>query len=107
MTHMVLEIDCQTLAIVCIPKQRYTTVNGIGSGFTCIENIVIEAYSLGVDSCIVARAEPTFKNPEMRTLLNQWNIGEDYEPLMFLCLGYIAGVYPITKPRNPDRILFR
>lgn len=99
--------DCQALAIICIPKQRYATVNGIGSGFTCIENMVIEAYSLGVDSCIVGRAEATFKVPEMRNLLNQWNIGDDYEPLMFLCLGYISGTYPNAKPRNPERILFR
>lgn len=99
--------DCQALAIICIPKQRYTTVNGIGSGFTSIENMVIEAYSLGIESCIVGRAEATFKIPEMRNFLNQWNIDADYEPLMFLCMGYLDGPYPKAKPRKDGRILFR
>lgn len=98
--------DCQALAIVCIPKDRYTKVNGIGSGFTCIENMAIEAYSLGVDNCIVGRAEATFQIPEMRALLKDWNFDEDYEPLMFLCMGYINGEYPKAKPRKDGRVLF-
>ena len=98
--------DCTALAIVSIPKARYHMVNGIGTGFTCIENMVIEAYSLGVDSCIVGRAEATFQIPEMRQLLEDWKLDEEYEPLMFLCMGYIDGPYPKAKPRKEDRILF-
>ena len=97
---------CQALAIVCIPKERYHAVNAIGSGFTCMENMVIEAYSLGVDSCIVGRAEATFKLPEMQALWQQWEAGEDYAPLMFLCMGYIEGPYPKAKPRKEGRVIF-
>ena len=97
---------CQALAIVCTPKKSYTMTNSIGSGFTCIENMVLEAYSLGVDSCIVGRAKATFEQPEMADLLKQWQLDEDYMPLMFLCLGYIDGPYPKAKPRKDGRILF-
>lgn len=98
--------NCQALAIICTPKNNYTTVNSIGSGFTCIENMVLEAYSLGVDSCIVGRAEATFRLPEMDALLRKWDFDEEYTPLMFLCLGYIDGPYPHAKPRKEGRVLF-
>ena len=97
---------CQALAIVCTPKRNYTMTNSIGSGFTCIENMVLEAYSLGVDSCIVGRAEATFKVPEIAEMYQKWNIDEEYTPLMFLCLGYIDGPYPKAKPRKEGRIYF-
>lgn len=98
--------DCQALAIICIPRDRYTMVNAIGSGFTCIENMVIEAYSLGVDSCIVGRADATFQIPEMAALLKQWGVDEQFKPLMFLCMGYVKGNYPKAKPRQEGRVLF-
>ena len=98
--------NCQALAIICTPKNNYTMVNSIGSGFTCIENMVLEAYSLGVDSCIVGRAEATFRLPEMDALLRKWDFDEEYTPLMFLCLGYIDGPYPHAKPRKEGRVLF-
>ena len=98
--------DCQALAIVCIPKERYNMVNGIGTGFTCLENMVMEAYSLGVDSCIVGRAEATFKIPEMQDMYQSWSVDESYQPLMFLCMGYIRGDYPEAKPRKENRVLF-
>ena len=44
---------CSALGIVCVPKQMATKVNGIGSAFVCAENMVLEAYDLGVSSCIV------------------------------------------------------
>ena len=98
--------DCQALAIVCIPKERYNMVNGIGTGFTCLENMVMEAYSLGVDSCIVGRAEATFKIPEVQDMYQSWGVDESYQPLMFLCMGYIRGGYPEAKPRKENRVLF-
>ena len=97
---------CQALAVVCTPKANYTMTNSIGSGFCTIENMVLEAYSLGVDSCIVGRAEATFKIPEMAELLKEWKLDEDYTPLMFLCMGYINGPYPKAKARKEGRILF-
>lgn len=98
--------DCQALAIVCIPKNTYTMVNAIGTGFTCMENMVMEAYSLGVDSCIVGRAEATFAIAEMQSLYHSWGVDEDYQPLMFLCMGYIKGDYPKAKPRKENRVYF-
>lgn len=97
---------CPALGIVCVPRARKDNVNCIGSAFVCAQNMVMEAYSLGVSSCIVGRAEATFSHPEMAALLPQWELDEDYMPMVFVCLGYIDGEYPPIKPRKEGRTLW-
>lgn len=97
---------CQALGIVCVPERMKTYVNGIGAAFVCAENMVMEAYSLGVSSCIVGRAEATFSSAETRSLLTKWGLPEDYVPLVFVCLGYIDGKYPDIKPRKEGRGIY-
>ena len=97
---------CQALGIVCIPKANKSAVNAIGGGFVCAENMVLEAYDLGVSSCIVGRAEATFSDPEMAKLLEKWELDPEYTPIVFVCLGYIDGEYPKIKPRKEGRIQF-
>ena len=94
------------LGIVCIKRSNYTAVNAIGSAFCCAQNMVLEAYDLGVSSCIVGRAEATFKYPEMQELLDQWGLDPEYCPVVFVCLGYINGEYPKIKARNEGRALY-
>ncbi len=77
----------------------------MGAAFVAAQNIVMEAYALGVSSCIVGRAEATFTNAELSALPGEWGLN-DYVPLVFVCLGYIDGEYPSIKPRNDGRIIF-
>lgn len=97
---------CQALGIVCTTKAMAERVNGIGSAFVCAENMVLEAYELGVSSCIVGRAADTFVHPEAAAELAKWNLGEDYVPIVFVCLGYIRGDYPQIKPRSEGRTVY-
>lgn len=97
---------CPALGIVCVQKAKAREVNCIGSAFVCAQNMTLEAYDLGVSSCIVGRAEATFAVPEMAALLNQWGLDEDYIPMVFVCLGYINGNYPGVKPRKDGRTLY-
>lgn len=97
---------CSALGIVCVPKSAVDKVNGIGTGFVCAENMVLEAYDLGVSSCIVGRAQATFDNPEVGKYLEEWGFDSDYTPIVFVCLGYIDGEYPKIKARNEGRVLF-
>lgn len=94
------------LGIVCVLREKKDQVNCIGSAFVCAENMVLEAYDLGVSSCIVGRAEATFDHPEMAALLDAWGLDEAYMPLVFVCLGYIQGDYPKIKARKPGRTLY-
>ncbi|MBR3928838.1 MAG: nitroreductase family protein [Clostridia bacterium] len=97
---------CPALGIVCIKKDTKTNINAIGSAFVTAENMVLEAHSLNVSSCIVGRAEATFENSEMQALLMQWGLDPEYMPLVFVCLGYIDGDYPKAKPRKDGRLLY-
>lgn len=96
---------CPALGIVCIQKNMKAHVNGIGAAFVTAQNMVMEAFSLDVSSCIVGRAEATFAGDDMQALLKQWQLDEDYMPMVFVCLGYIDGDYPAIKPRNEGRML--
>lgn len=97
---------CPALGIVCVQKERKNAVNVIGSAFVCAQNMVLEAYDLGVSSCIVGRAEATFEKTEFKKIWNTWNIDEDYMPIVFVCLGYIDGKYPNIKSRNEGRAIY-
>ena len=97
---------CPALGIVCIKKVQKTAVNAIGSAFVCAENMVLEAYALGVSSCIVGRAEATFAQEDMQALLEKWGLDAEYMPLVFVCLGYIDGEYPKAKPRAEGRTIY-
>ena len=94
---------CQALGMICIQRARKDQVNQIGAAFVCAQNMVLEAYDLGVSSCIVGRAEATFQQPGMHELLNGWGLDPEYMPIVFVCLGYIDGPYPKIKVRNEGR----
>ena len=96
---------CQALAMVCIKRSSKAAVNAIGTAFVCAENMVLEAFDLGVSSVIVGRAEATFDRPEMSVMLDKLGLDPEYMPIVFVCLGYIEGPYPKIKPRNEGRLI--
>ena len=97
---------CPALGIVCIKSAGKQHVNMIGSAFVCAQNMVMEAYDLGVSSCIVGRGEASFAQPEFKEIWNGFGIDEEYMPLVFVCLGYIDGEYPKIKARSEDRAVY-
>ena len=96
---------CQALGIVCTAAGMAKKVNGIGAAFVCAENMVLQASALGVSSCIVGRAEDTFRHPEMEKYA-KWMEEQECVPVVFVCLGYIHGQYPKAKARNEGRIFW-
>lgn len=96
---------CTALGIICVSLPMRNVVNGIGSAFVCAQNMVMEAYALGVSSCIVGRAEATFANPQVQALSADWGLEAQWEPVAFVCMGYIDGAYPQIKPRLEGRLM--
>ncbi len=88
---------------VCVIFAKKNFLYSIPDAFCCAENMVLEATELGLGSCIIARAEETFANPEGQACLRQWKIPEDYEARCFVLLGYCRGEYPAEKLRKPGR----
>ena len=97
---------CQALAMVCIQRERKDQVNQIGAAFVSAQNMILEAYDLGVSSVIVGRAEATFSQPGMQEMLDLWGLDPAYMPIVFVCLGYIDGPYPAVKARNDGRSIY-
>ena len=90
---------------VCVLFGPKNFLYSIPDAFCCAENMVLEATELGLASCIIARGEETFANPEGEAYLKEWNIPENYIARCFVLLGYCKGDYPVEKPRKPDRSL--
>ncbi len=88
---------------VCIVFAQKNFLYSIPDAFCCAENMVLEATELGLASCIIARGEETFANPEGQAYLREWNIPENYEARCFVLLGYCSGTYPAEKPRKAGR----
>ena len=89
---------------VCVVFAQEDFLYSIPDAFCCAENMALAACALGISSCIVARAEETFDNPEGRALMQAWGIPEGYIPRCFVLLGYADGPYPGPKPVQDGRI---
>ena len=88
---------------VCVIFGPKNFLYSIPDAFCCAENMVLTAHSIGLASCIIARAEETFDNIDGRKFLSQWEIPEDYIARCFVLLGYLDGAEPSQKKIYPDR----
>lgn len=88
---------------LCIIFAQKDFLFGIPDAFCCAETMLMEAFDLGISSCIVSRAEETFDNEIGKALLKEWAIPDNYIARCFVTLGYCEGEYPISKPRKPGR----
>ena len=88
---------------VCVLFGQENFIYSIPDAYCCAENMVLEAYNLGIASSIIARGEETFDNEIGKELLKEWNVPEGYIARCFVILGYIDGEYPQSKPRKDGR----
>ena len=89
---------------LCIMFAQKDFVFGIPDAFCCAETMLMEAFDLGISSCIVSRAEETFDNEIGAALLKEWGVPDNYIARCFVTLGYCEGEYPVSKPRKQGRI---
>ena len=88
---------------LCIVFAQKNFMFGIPDAFCCAETMLMEAYDLGISSCIVSRAEETFDNETGAEMLKEWGVPENYIARCFVTLGYCDGEYPQAKPRKENR----
>ena len=88
---------------LCIVFAQKDFMFGIPDAFCCAETMLMEAYDLGISSCIVSRAEETFDNEIGAVFLKEWGVPENYTARCFVTLGYCDGEYPVSKPRKQGR----
>ena len=88
---------------LCVVFAQKDFLFGIPDAFCCAETMLMEAFDLGISSCIVSRAEETFDNEFGAALLREWNVPENYIARCFVTLGYCDGEDPRIKPRKENR----
>ena len=88
---------------VCVIFGQKDFLFSVADAFCIAENMILAAHSLGVDSCIVSRAEETFALPEGKAFMEEWGVPDTMEAKSFVTLGYHAGDYPKGKPRKKCR----
>jgi nitroreductase len=76
----------------------------IPDAFCAAENMVLMATDLGISSCIIARGEETFANPEGARFLEQWRVPDNMVARCFVILGYNDGPYPAEKAVKANRV---
>jgi len=69
------------------------------------ESMILAAWSIGVASCFVGRADETFKTEFGKELLAKWKIDDHYKAFCHVLLGYADGEIPHAKPRSEGRII--
>lgn len=88
---------------LCIVFAQKDFLFSIPDAFCCAETMLMEAYDLGISSCIVSRAEETFDNEAGAAFLKEWGVPENYVARCFVTLGYCDGPYPKSRPRKENR----
>lgn len=66
--------------------------------------LMLAAWSLGVGSCFISRAQRLFEVDWARSFAHEHGIPSDYEGSFHLALGYTAGTAHAPKPLYPDRL---
>lgn len=76
-----------------------------GEADCCVaaQNIMLAAYSLGIGSCMIMRAQETLQSELGQKLVREWGIDDTYEAKVHITLGYPVGD-AAPKPRKENRI---
>ena len=81
------------VVLAVLAKKSWFTY--IYDGSCVMENMLLEAHSLGLGACWIHHAKQVFETEYGKNLLKNLNITEDYEGIGFCVVGY-----PKVKPEN-------
>lgn len=90
---------------VCIVFGDGSWPLGQRDGSAVLTNMLNAAYTAGLGSCWINRAEEMFKTDEGKALMAQWGVPAEYEGVGCCILGYPAGEHPTPKARKADYII--
>ena len=75
-------------------------------GSCVIENMLIEAHSLGLGACWIHHAKEVFETPYAKNLLKNLNIVGDYEGIGCCILGYPDMIVGSQLPRKDNYVYY-
>lgn len=86
-----------TIVVVLVDRSVSTCVE---DGSLVMGNLMLAAYSVGVDSCWIHRARQEFDSDEGKALLKKWGIEGDYMGVGHCILGYRPDGEPYPEKRE-------
>jgi len=69
------------------------------------QNMALAAHTLGVGSCVIARAPEVFATKRGLELQQEWGLDDTYEAKLHLILGYPDGAAMEAKPRRDGQVI--
>lgn len=93
-----------TTVITLFAPERW--LYGVNDCSMAAESMSLVAWSLGIGSCYVSRAEETFQSDEGKKLMADAGIELYYLARVCLCLGYPDREIGVGKPRKENRVFF-
>ena len=94
------------VVVVLADPAATNAANAQRDGSLTMGNLMNAAWSLGVSSCWINRAEEVFAQPGGKALLRRWGLPETLVGVGNCILGYAAGDIPAPKPRKADFVRF-
>ena len=92
------------VVVTLTDPEATNAVNGQRDGALAMGNMMNAAWSLGLGSCWINRAQEFFDKPEGKALLQKWGLPERLQGVGFCILGYMDGEAPTAKPRKENGI---
>ena len=92
------------VVLVVLANREYPTA--VYDGSIVMENLMLAAHSLGVDSCWIHRAKEEFDSEEGKEILRSLGIKGEYEGVGHCILGYAEDGQPEAKDRKPDWVYY-
>lgn len=92
--------------VILIVLAKKSAPTYIYDGSVMIENMLLEATSLGLGSIWIHRAKEEFETPFGKELLKSLNTTDEYEGIGHCAIGYVNGEIPQVHPINPNRVFF-
>lgn len=91
-----------TVVTFFAPKGWY---NFTADCFLAAQNMALAAHSLGIGSCVIARAPEVFTTERGLELQHEWGLDDTYEAKLHLLLGYPDGVAAEAPPRRDGQVI--
>ena len=94
------------VVVVLADPEATNAANAQRDGSLTMGNLMNAAWSLGVSSCWINRAEEVFAAPEGKALLRRWGLPDTLVGVGNCILGYAAGDIPAPAPRKDTLVKF-
>ena len=92
--------------IVLIVLADKSAPTHVYDGSVAIEDMLLAAHSLGLDSIWIHRAKEEFESDEGKSILKRIGLGGDYEGIGHCVVGYRDCALPVAEERRPGRVFY-